>query len=146
MGGCVKWLCSRKMWKCTNLLQSNKAGVVWRPCGCAKVMTKTGPRGPCISKNYLLFVHFLGSGCSHDLHSCGQAMSGQKTFLILRKRNRTYRSSSVRSQMLISQVSSALEQHTQVRNSLLDEQSTTSLGIGQQDSWPSFRDFGRLGR
>ena len=58
----------------------------------------------------------------------------------------TYRASSVRSQTPISQVSSALEQHAQARSSLLDERSTTSSGIGQQDSRPSFRDSGRPGR
>ena len=57
----------------------------------------------------------------------------------------TYRASSVRSQMPILQVSSALEQHAGA-GVLLDKQSTTSSGIGQQDSRPSFRDSGRPGR
>ena len=48
--------------------------------------------------------------------------------------DRTYRSSSVQSQTPILQVSLALEQHMQVQSSLLDERSTTSSGIGQQDS------------
>ena len=48
--------------------------------------------------------------------------------------DRTYRASLVQSQTPISQVSSALEQHMQSQSSLLDEQRTTSSGIGQQDS------------
>ena len=60
--------------------------------------------------------------------------------------DRRHRASSVRSQTPVLQVPSALEQHTQARSSLLDERSTASSGIGQQNSRPSFRDSGRPGR
>ena len=83
----VWWLCSRETRKCTNLLHSNKACVTIWTVAVHKAMFWTRYPGSLSNKNYLLFVHFRGSGCSHDLHSCGQAMSGQKTFLILRKRN-----------------------------------------------------------
>ena len=86
-GGCEWWLCSRETRKCTILLHSNKLELHVRVVAVQKVTTRTRSPGSCSNKNYLLLVHFRGSGCSHDLQTSRRLMSGQKTFLILRKRN-----------------------------------------------------------